>query len=163
MILAFALTALTMGCGDLTAPSTSTKDTSKESAQAPSPPEMLTARPVRPTANAPPSGPAAGKIRASHILIAYQGAQRSRATRTKEEAKQLATQILGRAKGGADFASLQSFSDDTGAKSRGGDLGQFDRGAMTKNFSDAAFALQVGQVSDVVETEFGFHIIKRTE
>jgi NIMA-interacting peptidyl-prolyl cis-trans isomerase 1 len=89
---------------------------------------------------------------------------RSKATRSKEEAQKLATQAAGRIKGGADFASLaKALSDDEVAKAKGGDLGSFDKGSMTKKFSDAAFALPVNGVSEVVETEFGFHIIKRTE
>jgi len=105
------------------------------------------------------------EIAASHILISYQGAERSSATRTKEEAKKLADEVLAKATApGADFAALaREYSDEPGAKERGGDLGTFKKGAMAKPFEDAAFQLKVGEISGVVETPFGFHIIKRTK
>jgi parvulin-like peptidyl-prolyl isomerase len=155
---------LVTGCADLTSPASTTvaSGAPAETPAAPAP-EVTTARPVRPAGDAPPR-PSGERIRASHILFAYQGAMRAKQTRSKEEAQKLATQAAGRIKGGADFASLaKALSDDEVAKQKGGDLGSFDKGSMTKKFSDAAFALPVNGVSDVVETEFGFHIIKRTE
>jgi parvulin-like peptidyl-prolyl isomerase len=106
-----------------------------------------------------------GHIRASHILISYDGAPRTEAVRTKEEAGILADDILARIKAGEDFEDLaRRFSDcPTAEAENSGDLGFFDKGKMVKPFEDAAFALKVGEVSDVVETKFGYHVIKRTQ
>ena len=100
------------------------------------------------------------------MLIMYKGSMRAPAevTRSKEEAKKLATEIMVKAKKGADFDGLaKQYSDEPGSKTRMGKLGKFSKGAMVKPFSDAAFALKPGEISNVVETDFGFHVIKRTE
>ncbi len=99
-------------------------------------------------------------VSARHILIAYEGAERSSATRTKEEAKTLADELLGRIKNGEKLSDLaMEYSDDNSGK-EGGDLKTFQRGLMTQAFEEAAFNLEVGGISEVVETEFGFHIIE---
>ena len=104
------------------------------------------------------------EIAASHILISYSGTERSESERTKEEAQALAERVLQEARAeGADFAELARQYSDGPSGPDGGDLGTFKREMMDDTFSDAAFALEVGAVSDVVETPFGFHIIKRTE
>jgi len=77
-----------------------------------------------------------------------------------EEARKRAEEILARAKKGEDFASLaEKYSEGPTAK-KGGDLGYFPRGRMAKQFEDAAFSLKPGELSTVVRTQFGFHIIK---
>jgi peptidyl-prolyl cis-trans isomerase NIMA-interacting 1 len=69
-----------------------------------------------------------------------------------------------KAKGGAEFTSLvNEYSDDPGSKARQGSVGKFTRDKMTKPFSDAAFQLAVDEVSGVVESDFGYHVIKRNQ
>jgi peptidyl-prolyl cis-trans isomerase D len=105
-------------------------------------------------------------VTASHVLVAYVGAMRASPTikRTKEEAKRRADNILARARKGEDFAKLaDENSDDPSAKLNHGSLGKFGRTQMVKPFADAAFALKPGGISTLVETPFGFHVIKRTE
>jgi parvulin-like peptidyl-prolyl isomerase len=92
----------------------------------------------------------------------YQGSMRSRATRSKEVAAQLIAELKKQVDGGADFAGLAKANSDCPSSAQGGDLGAFGRGQMVKPFEDATYALAVGAVSDVVETPFGFHLIKRT-
>ena len=78
-------------------------------------------------------------------------------------ARQKAEDLLKRARAGEDFAALASEnSEDPGSKTKGGDLGWFGRGQMIKEFEDAAFNLKDNEISNVVETKYGFHIIKVT-
>lgn len=86
------------------------------------------------------------EVQASHILV-------------NEEEK--AKEILGKIKAGEDFAKLaKEFSKDPGSAANGGDLGTFGRGMMVPEFEEVAFSLKAGEVSDVVKTQFGYHIIK---
>lgn len=104
------------------------------------------------------------EIRARHILISYKDAERSEADRSKEEARRLADSVLQKAEApDANFAQLARKYSDGPSAEKGGDLGSFGKGRMAPAFEKAAFALKVGDVSEVVETPFGFHIIKRTE
>ncbi len=79
----------------------------------------------------------------------------------KEAAREEAQRVWQMAKDGEDFEELaKRFSDDPGSKEQGGDLGWFRRGAMVEAFENAAFNLPTGEISEPVETDFGFHIIK---
>lgn len=104
----------------------------------------------------------ASQVRASHILLMYKGSMRSQATRSKEEALTAIQGLRDEIKGGADFAGLAQKFSDCPSGQEGGDLGMFGRGAMVKEFEDAAFSLEPGQTSDVIETAFGYHLVQRT-
>ena len=83
---------------------------------------------------------------------------------TKEEARKKSEELLARARKGEDFAKLASEnSDDPGSKDKGGEYDFFGHGKMVPEFEKAAFALKPGEISDLVETQFGFHIIKLEE
>ena len=154
--------------------------------------EQVTARPEAPKAPAPAADPTgmgtppsrhesdlpdvplahpasdnAKQIKASHILIAYKGAQDAgpAVTRSREEAKSLADHVDIQARAGADFSELVAkYSDDPKAKTNHGALGELTRSSMVKPFTDAAFGLMKQEIGyEPVETVFGFHIIKRTE
>src|SRR5262249_61240498 len=84
--------------------------------------------------------------------------------KARAEARTKAEDVLAKVKAGSDFAELaKKESQDPGSASKGGDLGLFARGRMVPAFEAAAFALEPGGVSDIVETPFGFHIIKVDE
>jgi len=100
------------------------------------------------------------QIRASHILVLV---PQDATPEAKDAAKKKIEGVLAEINAGKDFAELaKANSDDPGSKENGGDLDFFPRGAMVKPFEDAAFALKDGEVSGVVETQFGYHIIKKT-
>lgn len=88
------------------------------------------------------------KIHCAHILV-----------KTEKEA----TAIVERLKKGEKFANIAKGVSLCPSKKRGGDLGSFGRGKMVKEFEKAAFALQKGQISPIVKTKFGYHIVKRLE
>ncbi len=94
------------------------------------------------------------QVRASHILLKTDG-------KNEAEVKAKAEDVLKQAKSGADFAALATtYSDDDSNAKNGGDLDYFGRGRMVPEFEAAVFAMQPGQVSDLVKTQYGFHIIK---
>jgi hypothetical protein len=106
------------------------------------------------------------EVSASHILISYKGADRadSKITRNKQAAKKEAERIRGLiVDQGKDFAEMAKKHSDGPSGPKGGDLGSFKFEVMAKPFSEAAFALEIDEVSEVVETGFGFHVIKRTK
>jgi parvulin-like peptidyl-prolyl isomerase len=90
----------------------------------------------------------AEKIRCAHILV---------------EKMSTAQEVLDKINKGESFAKLAEEYSMDGTRKRGGDLGYFGKGVMVKEFEDAAFKLEKGQVSGLVKTQFGYHIIKRLE
>jgi peptidyl-prolyl cis-trans isomerase C len=99
-------------------------------------------------------------VRASHILVeAKEGVDEA----TRKVARAKIDGILKRAKAGEDFAALAKENSADGSAGQGGDLGFFPRGQMVPAFDQAVFALKPGEISDVVTTPFGYHIIKLTE
>ena len=101
------------------------------------------------------------RVRASHILI---GIPQNADAATKQQAKTKAEALLKDLKAGKDFAeAAKANSQDPGSAPNGGDLGYFEQGQMVPPFEQAAFALKAGEMSDVVETQFGYHIIKVAE
>lgn len=100
--------------------------------------------------------------RASHILISFGVAADEAA---KQAARAKAEQVLAEVRQNPDaFAKLaRKYSQDPGSAEKGGDLGVFGRGTMAKPFEDAVFSLRPGEISGIVESEFGYHIIKLTE
>jgi parvulin-like peptidyl-prolyl isomerase len=87
-----------------------------------------------------------GQIRCAHILV-----------NTEAEAKE----ILNRLSRGEDFKKIAKKSSRCPSGKKGGDLGKFNKGKMVKEFEEAAFALNKGEISSIVKTQFGYHIIKR--
>ena len=88
------------------------------------------------------------QIRCSHILV-----------KTEQEANEIYEDLID----GAKFSVLAEMKSTCPSRKRGGDLGPFGRGQMVKPFEKAAFALEKGQMSQPIKTEFGWHIIRRTE
>ena len=93
------------------------------------------------------SSKSSGKVRCSHILI-------------KDQTR--AQKLLDEIKNGGDFAALAKQKSECPSKAKGGDLGAFGRGQMVPEFDRAAFQLEVNDLSELVKTRFGYHIIKRT-
>ena len=102
------------------------------------------------------------QVRASHILLMYQGSSSSTASRSKEDAATQIADLKTQIEGGAEFADIARDNSDCPSGAQGGDLGMFGRGQMVPEFETATFAMEVGDLSDVVETDFGYHLIQRT-
>lgn len=102
------------------------------------------------------------QVRASHILLMYEGSMRSSNSRSKDDAMTEIEALKQRVDAGDDFADLAQQHSDCPSGQQGGDLGMFGRGMMVGEFEDAAFGLDVGATSDIVETPFGYHLIQRT-
>jgi peptidyl-prolyl cis-trans isomerase C len=99
-------------------------------------------------------------VRASHILFKV---EESADAATKKKVKDQAEAVLKQVRGGADFAELARKHSADGSAQQGGDLNFFTKGQMVPAFDQAAFSLKPGQISDLVTTQFGYHIIKVTE
>lgn len=128
---------------------------------APPPGETANASKPAVTEAEPPS-----RISARHVLVQWMGCDRASKSvlRTREQALVLIQDVQRRAKAGEDLGRLAvEYSDEPNAGARGGSLGRFSRGQMVGAFETAVFKLKVGELSDIVETPFGFHIIQRTE
>ena len=122
-----------------------------------------------PTASAAASASAAPEREiagAAHILVRYKGAELApkTVTRSKDEAKKRAEEALGKIKKDKmPFEeAAKKYSDDDASNKIGGAIGNFEKNAMPEAFSKATFGMSVGDISDVVETPRGFHVIKRT-
>lgn len=106
----------------------------------------------------------ADSIRASHILLMHSKAQQTVSDRAPEAALDAISRLKVKLdEGEVEFADAARLVSDCPSSDDGGDLGRFPRGAMVPAFEQAAFDLEVGQVSGPVETPFGYHLILRTE
>lgn len=104
------------------------------------------------------------QVKASHILLKTVDDQRKPLSdKEKAEAKKKAEEALTKVKSGEEFSKVAKEYSQDGSAQNGGDLGFFGKGQMVKPFEDAAFSMKVGDISDIVETEFGYHIIKVTD
>lgn len=133
--------------------------------------------PATPVAESPPSAPtesvapapvpdaaaSAERVAARHVLVAWRGAVGAQPSqrRSKEEARTRADEALQKLRAGEDFGKIARAYSDDGSATQGGSLGAFGRGEMDAAFERAAFALAPGQLSELVETPFGYHIIQR--
>ncbi len=100
---------------------------------------------------------------ASHILVCYEGKTRCEENRTQEEALAIVSEVLSRIEGGEEFGALaEEYSDGPSAEMQG-DLGWFRKGMMVAEFENAVFELDVGEISEGVETSYGYHVIKLTD
>ncbi len=103
------------------------------------------------------------RVRAAHILVRYKGIQNDfGVSRSRDEALARAEKVLELVnRPGVDFATVARKHSEEGSSSRGGRIGLFTRGKLLPEFEKAAFKLRIGEMSGIVETEHGFHIIKR--
>ncbi|KAI0692941.1 hypothetical protein BC835DRAFT_1096675 [Cytidiella melzeri] len=115
------------------------------------------------------AGGGEGKVRASHLLVKHRDSRRPSSwreeniTRSKEEAIDILKGYQAQIDGSPEkFAELASQYSDCSSARNGGDLGAFGRGQMQKPFEDTTYGLKVGQMSDIISTDSGVHIILRT-
>ncbi len=155
----WVLAAWLVGCGS--PPETPTKAAATASADGPEQQCLEKAG----VADAPPED-APTRISVSHIVVKHIDVATAAddITRSRGAACLRAVEALDKLKGGAEFADVVAeYSDEDGAKTRAGSLGEIKADAVAPSFSTVAFGLDVGQVSYVVESKFGFHIILRND
>ncbi|KAF9041164.1 hypothetical protein BDP27DRAFT_1347359 [Rhodocollybia butyracea] len=111
----------------------------------------------------------AGQVRASHLLVKHNQSRRPASwkeasiTRSKDEAIEILKGYQSTIGGsGEKFAELAQVHSDCSSHEKGGDLGFFGRGQMQKPFEEAAYGLEVGEISDIISTESGVHLVMRT-
>ena len=102
------------------------------------------------------------QVSASHILLSFDGSQNASSARSRDDALEEIGGLKAQLDDGAEFSALAKEHSDCPSSSQGGELGDFGRGQMVPEFEQAAFGMGVGDVSDVVETAFGYHLIHRT-
>lgn len=133
--------------------------------ESPAEPTAVEAAPAAPAASAGPTvpNPASPRLAASHVLVAYVGASAapSSVVRSKDEARARAEELRAKILAGEPLEAVARASSDDATGPRGGSLGSFDPGTMVGPFEEAVKALPVGGISAVVETPFGFHVIRR--
>lgn len=162
--IAFVAVALATGCGGETRPPGSPTTSSPSPAGATGTPAERCLAVAQAARSRRADEPA--KVSVKHVLVKYAGAKRAApsVTRTREEACLRAEEARAKLEAGASFAEIvTAYSEEPGAASREGAIGAVARGDVVPPFADAAFELQIGQASHVVETDFGFHVIVRTE
>lgn len=103
------------------------------------------------------------EVRASHLLVQWKDSTQSGATRSKDEAKALIEKIKQEVTSKNFTDKAKEYSDESGTETSGGDLGWFKKGDMVPAFEDAVFGINKGDISDIVETEFGYHLILKTD
>ncbi|MGK0358163.1 MAG: parvulin-like peptidyl-prolyl isomerase [Bradymonadia bacterium] len=176
-LFAAALLTFSVGCGpkdaDPAAAPGSTAKAPTSTAAGSTAPASTAAKSDAPKSAAPASAAAAPGAKVepgavpqyagSHILVAYAGAQRAKPMikRTKDAALAKAKALVKTARGGADFTKLAADNSDGPSAKRGGSLGTWKKGRMVPAFDTAVAAMKIGDISEPVETPFGFHVIKR--
>jgi hypothetical protein len=159
LCLAF-VSLLSLGCGgERTTPSPSSEGLSPSTAAEPAP---AAAGPLADAAPRP-AAPRAARAAARHILIPYDGAKGAPYGKnlSRDEARAQAEALRAEVLAGGDFAALAQKHSSDGSASRGGFLGSAEPGAWVKPFEDAVWSVEIGDVPPVVESEFGFHVIRR--
>jgi hypothetical protein len=134
--------------------------------ETPLPPAPVETATPRGAGSADPDVDRTEYIVAQHLLVMYEGSKNAPKgiKRTKNEARARAFEALELIKKGQDFDKVvAAYTDEPGGAGKRGDLGRFSRDMMVRAFSDAAFALEVGQISTVIESPFGFHVIRRNQ